>query len=184
MKQCIVLLLFLSSCFALDEPDPKAHFIGVMPLGLLSATLGANYEYVAAQHHGVFVEGYYTLPLIQEGHGAAGGYRYHFYRPSKGPFIGPVFSYGTLTGKLPDEDRNEYEYTLEYFLSGFDWGYRGTVFDFLNFTFRFGLGYPVATVTWKDQPPEKIGGISIEGIENFMKLATCLDGEITVFWSF
>jgi hypothetical protein len=70
---------------------------------------------------------------------------------------------------------------LKYYAFGGHWGYRGKLSEKIKFTFRIGADYPVNTLTWDKDPPDKIGAFSKNGISNIIKLTSYIDSQLSIF---
>jgi hypothetical protein len=185
MNNAGVFVLFIALAVgAQDTGKVPSNFLGVDPIDLLLGSFVVNFEHVFSTHHGVVVEGQYSIPIFTESWYGFAGYRYHFEHGAKGSFVGPFCRKGRLKSKLEDEYKEEFPYRLEYLTFGADWGTRGKAWKKVPYTLRIGFGYPVHTLSWDRRPPEKVNKLDIEVYKKILKLPAYMDSELTVFYSF
>jgi hypothetical protein len=188
MRPVWLIVLFCSIIgSAQDTAKVKSNYLAIFPLSLCLGSVGAGYERVSFRHHGIFVDYQYSFPLIQKGYAGSCGYRYHFKNGGSGSFVGPFFRFGFVEAKMMDASKDKYTYKLYYRSVGLNYGKRGKIFKklHLNYTYRIGIGYPLqSTISWHPAPPEDFGGISRGGVENLIKLASVIDGELSLIFPF
>lgn len=168
--------------FAEDTLPVKHHYIGLDPIDACLGTLLGNYELVSGRH-GFLLEAQNTFPMLgTKAYAGTIAYRFHFKPAITGSFVGPYCKYGKSEASFTDESRTKYSYVLKYTTIGADWGYRGDLWKKhrLYYTLRLGAGYPISTLTWKDEPPGSIGGMSLHTLTSIIKLAAIIDGELTL----
>jgi len=182
----IAFSLTINAANADDSIPAKSHYFSFDVISACLGTMRGSYEFMAG-NHGIAVEGQYTFPWLgtkaYEGNVA---YRYHFDTSAAGMFAGPYFKMGKTQGSITDDSRINYPYVLTYKTIGADWGIRKKLLKkkWLFYTFRLGAGYPFTSFTWKKDPPETIGGLSLHTFTTILKITAYLDSELTLTLAF
>jgi hypothetical protein len=165
-----------------DSVPPRHHRIQIDPTGLLSGSIGGNYEFRFNRHHAAALEGYYTFPVLgSEGSSISGMYRYYY---KQNTFGGIFIKNGSQSSQIPSErgDTSTYRINLSYIILGPNWGKSWYIKNRFPITFRFGMGYPVTSdVSWKNGLKYPTDPALIETIYS---IASCLDLELTIGVSF
>lgn len=174
-----------------DTSDHKRHAVEWYPLGLLGFSLGFNYEYRIMGGHGLFLDGYYILPLLKnKGYNASIHYRYHFHKRMNSNFIGVFYRGGYMESSFKNVENRQtttYDYSLKFNVAGVNYGWRARLFKTrFNYDFRVGLGAPISTLTWGENgKPGSIGGVmSASTLEKFIKYSSIVDLDFAVGYSF
>ena len=162
---------------------PRHNRIQLNPLGLLSGTVGGNYEFRFDRHHALAIEGFYTIPLFgSKGNGLGGIYRYYY---KQNTFLGIFFRSGFLSSKLTSPVRGDtttYTLDLSYTTIGPNWGKAWYFKKRFLICYRIGIGYPIKQeLAWKNDLayPE-----SPKLIETLYGISACMDSELTIGISF
>jgi hypothetical protein len=166
-----------------DSVPPRHNRIQLNPLGLLSGTVGGNYEFRFDRHHAFAIEGFYIIPLLtSKGHAFGGMYRYYY---KQNTFFGLFFKKGLGSSKLPSpEQRDTTSYTLDfsYTTLGPNWGKAWYINNRFPISFRIGIGLPMQNeVSWKDESKYPWNP---KLFETTTRISSLFDGEVTIGVSF
>ena len=200
MKQlgyfCIFLCLMNTPAFSEVAPQPDTsknarHSIQLSPVGIISATLAANYEFLLMRRQGLFLEGSYTFPLFpnSRGYGVGIHYRFHFQPRMNSKYVGAFFRTVYIKSVIANAENRiitNHDYSLKLNVPGINYGWRSRFFKTrFNYDFRLGLGVPFVTLTWgKNGRPESISGVmSTSTFEKMLKYSSLLDFDFCIGYS-
>ena len=184
MNKLLVIFILSALCYADDAIQCKSNYFGIDPISLCFGSINLDYEYVIAQHHGIFIEGFYSLPFaFSKSYSASSAYRYHITAGCRKSFLGPFCNIGRIEAFGIDDDDSRYYYTLDFVSLGVNWGYRRKVFKKIPITLRIGAGYPFYKFKWKQDTPSTIMGIKRSFYRKVALIGAVLDGEFTITFS-
>jgi Protein of unknown function (DUF3575) len=153
-----------------------------------------NLERRLGTHHGVVMEGWYTVPGVHSikdetpslDVGGELAYRYHFRDVGSGAFTGLQLKVGRIdavrTNSLPIDTIPTDSYRMGYASVGLSAGWRWQFWQHLGATFRLGYGYPVVRWhEWLTPPGDPFTRTMNEGL---LMSATTLDAEVSMAYGF
>jgi len=179
---------------AADEPPQSETFISLSPFSVLFGTLDMNLEQRLGTHHGVVIEGWYTVPGVQSikdekpslDVGGELAYRYHFRDVGSGAFAGLQLKAGRIdavrTNRLSIDTIPEDSYRMGYAALGLSAGWRWLFGQHFGATLRLGYGVPV--VQWREWLTPPGDPFTRATNEAALTTAATLDAEISMAYRF
>lgn len=170
-----------ASTDSLKFARPYKHAIHTMPTSLLFLNFNLGYEYVHQQKHGLELSGYYITSGSSPGYKVSLNYKNYrtFHRSYM--FWG-IFATYSDNHTTTIYESTGYEYTMNVFAVGPNFGMKWAWKSGFCITFRLGYGIPIWNFDWISNHAEDDVYANIT--ELVEKGLAGLDGELKIGWCF